>query len=73
MSDEVAGSNKGATKSLVRIMLYCFDGLRVKVHRHRLLGNLDLQLIQVLWDRSLRVVCGRGMGPAEFPQPTCQQ
>ena len=54
-------------------MLYCFDGLRIEVHRNPSHGNLALQLIQVLWDRSLRVVCGRGMGPADFPHPTCQQ
>ena len=54
-------------------MLYCFDGLRVVMHHRLGQGMLDLLIIQVLWDSSLRVVCGRGIGPADFPHPTCQR
>ena len=54
-------------------MLYCFDGLRIVVDDSQRHGIHNVVIVQLLWDRSLRVVCGRGIGPADFPHPTCQQ
>ena len=54
-------------------MLYCFDGLRIVMHDSQRHGIHNVLIVQVLWDRSLPVVCGRGIGPADFPHPTCQQ